>query len=80
MRLLGVGAALLGKKAARIVGMSYVSPEYFTDRILRHSTVLGELAPLAAADHERYDGFGYPRNVPASTSRSKTACSPTRHR
>jgi HD-GYP domain-containing protein (c-di-GMP phosphodiesterase class II) len=39
---------------------------YFTDRILRRSALLSELAPLAAADHERVDGSGYPRNVPAS--------------
>ncbi len=39
---------------------------YFTDRILRRSPLLSELAPVAAADHERIDGSGYPRNVPAS--------------
>jgi HD-GYP domain-containing protein (c-di-GMP phosphodiesterase class II) len=39
---------------------------YFTDRILRRSPLLSELAPIAAAHHERADGSGYPRNVPAS--------------
>jgi HD-GYP domain-containing protein (c-di-GMP phosphodiesterase class II) len=39
---------------------------YFTDRILRRSPLLSELAPIAAAHHERVDGSGYPRNVPAS--------------
>jgi HD-GYP domain-containing protein (c-di-GMP phosphodiesterase class II) len=39
---------------------------YFTDRILRRSPLLSELAPIAAAHHERVDGNGYPRNVPAS--------------
>jgi HD-GYP domain-containing protein (c-di-GMP phosphodiesterase class II) len=39
---------------------------YFTDRILRRSPLLSELAPLASAGHERVDGSGYPRNVPAS--------------
>jgi HD-GYP domain-containing protein (c-di-GMP phosphodiesterase class II) len=39
---------------------------YFTDRILRRSPFLSELAPIAAADHERVDGSGYPRSVPAS--------------
>lgn len=39
---------------------------YFTDRILRRSPILSELAPIAAAHHERIDGSGYPRNVPAS--------------
>ena len=39
---------------------------YFTDRILRHSPVLSALAPIAAAHHERIDGSGYPRSIPAS--------------
>ncbi len=39
---------------------------YFTDRILRRSPLLGALAPVAAAHHERMDGSGYPRNVPAT--------------
>ena len=31
---------------------------YFTDRILRRSPLLSELAPIAAANHERVDGSG----------------------
>jgi HD-GYP domain-containing protein (c-di-GMP phosphodiesterase class II) len=38
---------------------------YFTERILSRSPILSALAPIAAADHERVDGSGYPRSVSA---------------
>ena len=39
---------------------------YYTARILSASPTLAELAPLAAAHHERLDGSGYPRGSRAS--------------
>jgi HD-GYP domain-containing protein (c-di-GMP phosphodiesterase class II) len=35
---------------------------YYTDRILRHGSLVG-LADLASASHERMDGGGYPRGL-----------------
>ena len=35
-------------------------------RILERAPTLAPLALLAASDHERLDGHGYPRSAPAS--------------
>ncbi len=39
---------------------------YYTERILSRSPLLAPLAAIAGAHHERLDGSGYHRNVPAS--------------
>jgi len=38
---------------------------WFTERVLEHAEPWRELARLAAADHERMNGEGYPRGAPA---------------
>ncbi len=38
---------------------------WFTERVLMAAALWRELARLAAADHERMDGGGYPRGAPA---------------
>lgn len=38
---------------------------YHTERLLARSPVLAELAPLAGTTHERCDGRGYPKALPA---------------
>lgn len=39
---------------------------YYTERVLARSPLLAPLGALAGAHHERLDGSGYHRNVPAS--------------
>jgi HD-GYP domain-containing protein (c-di-GMP phosphodiesterase class II) len=39
---------------------------YYTDRMLRRVPALGEAAAIAALTHERLDGSGYHRGVPAT--------------
>ncbi|HKP58753.1 MAG TPA: HD domain-containing phosphohydrolase [Polyangiales bacterium] len=39
---------------------------YYTERVLFRAPALRELAPLAAASHERCDGAGYHRGLPSS--------------
>jgi HD-GYP domain-containing protein (c-di-GMP phosphodiesterase class II) len=46
---------------------------YHTERVLRRSTVLARLAPIASFHHERLDGTGYHRGV-AAPSLSPAAC------
>jgi HD-GYP domain-containing protein (c-di-GMP phosphodiesterase class II) len=40
---------------------------YYTERVLHRAGKLAELGLVASAAHERADGTGYPRAVPAST-------------
>jgi HD-GYP domain-containing protein (c-di-GMP phosphodiesterase class II) len=40
---------------------------YYTERLLTHSALLSQLAPVASSHHERMDGSGYHRGLSAVT-------------
>jgi HD domain len=48
---------------------------YFVERMFARPALLAELGALAAMHHERCDGFGYPRGLPAARCRPRPSCS-----
>jgi HD-GYP domain-containing protein (c-di-GMP phosphodiesterase class II) len=65
---IGVSSSIWGK----VGGLTEVEWErvrlhpYYTERILSRAPILREWGTLAAAHHERLDGSGYHRNLPAA--------------